>query len=156
LAFDWELAGKVAMSFSADQNALRTMANLKAGGDLLSQVQGLIDSAHTTATVDERRSRDRFPIPYTFRLTPIDEDGNLLVDDTTTVVGKDLSLTGIGFSHDHHLGCTRAIISLNHPKVGRFAVEAEIVWTRPTPIGLFESGCRLLRTLDGHTVRSKG
>src|SRR3954468_22833342 len=145
------------MSFSADQNALKMMADIKAGGDFMSQqVQGLIDNARTTATTDERRSRDRFPIPYTFRLTPIDRNGNLLMDDTTTVVGKDLSLTGIGFSHDHDLGCTRAIISLNHPKVGKFAVEAEIVWTRPTPIGLFESGCRLIRTLDRHTMRPKG
>jgi hypothetical protein len=143
------------MSFSADQNVLKMMADIKAGGDFMSQqVQSLIDNAHTTATTDERRNRDRFPIPYTFRLTPIDRDGNLLMDDTTTVVGKDLSLTGIGFSHDHDLRCTRAIICLNHPKVGRFAVEAEIVWTRPTPIGLFESGCRLIRTIDGHTVRS--
>jgi hypothetical protein len=145
------------MSHDVLQNALPLMAELKANGDALSQkVQGLIDDAGTAALVDERRSRDRFPIPYTFRLTPIDRNGNLMMDDTTTVVGKDLSLTGIGFSHDHDLGCTRAIISLNHPKVGRFAVEAEIVWTRPTPIGLFESGCRLIRTIDGHTVRSKG
>jgi PilZ domain len=120
------------------------------------QVQGLIDEARTTPTSDERRSRDRFPIPYTFRLTPIDMDGKLLADETTTVVGKDLSLTGIGFSHDHALSYSRAIISLNHPKVGRFAVEAEIVWTRPTPIGLYESGCRLVRTIEGHTMRPGG
>jgi hypothetical protein len=118
-------------------------------------VQPLLDEARTTATDDERRNRDRFPIPYTFRLTPIDLDGSLLSDETTTVVGKDLSLTGIGFSHDHALPYKRALISLDHPKVGRFAVEAEIVWTRPTPIGLFESGCRLVRTVVGHTVRSK-
>ena len=47
------------------------------------------------------------------------------------------------------------MISLDHPKVGRFAVEAEIVWTRPTPIGLYESGCRLLRTVSGHVLKSK-
>jgi hypothetical protein len=122
---------------------------------LSQQVQGLIDEAGTSATSDERRNRDRFPIPYTFRLTPIDGDGNLLTDETTTVIGKDLSLTGIGFSHDHALPYRRAIISLNHPKVGMFAVEAEIVWTRPTPIGLYESGCRLVRTIDGHIVRGK-
>jgi PilZ domain-containing protein len=145
------------MPLHAVQNALTTIAEIKAHGDSLTQqVQGLLDVTRSTAQVDERRSRDRFPIPYTFRLTPIDANGNLLLDDTTTVVGKDLSLTGIGFSHDHELRSTRAIISLNHPKVGRFAVEAEIVWTRPTPIGLFESGCRLLRTIDGHTVRSQG
>jgi hypothetical protein len=120
------------------------------------QVQTLIDQAGTEAMVDERRQRDRFPIPYTFRLTPIDDDGQLLTDETTTIVGKDLSLSGIGFSHDHPLSCRRAIISLDHPMVGRFAVEAEIVWTRPTPIGLYESGCRLIRTVDGHILRGKG
>jgi hypothetical protein len=79
----------------------------------------------------------------------------LLTDDTTTVVGKDISLSGVGISHDQALTCRRAIVSLHHPLVGRFAVEVEIIWTRPTPIGLFESGCRLVRTLDGHTVRPK-
>src|SRR5437763_8927714 len=121
---------------------------------LTAQVQGLMDEAHP-ATDDERRTRNRVPIPYTFRLIPIDRDGNPLIDETTTIVGRDLSLTGIGFSHDHALPYKRALISLDHPKVGRFAVEAEIVWTRPTPIGLYESGCRLVRTIDGHTVRAK-
>jgi hypothetical protein len=144
------------MSFDALQNAVSAAAALQAHVSLSSQVQGLIDSAGTTAESDERRSRDRFPIPYTFRLTPFDNNGNLLMDETTTIVGKDLSLTGIGFSHDYEFKFRRAIISLNHPKIGRFAVEAEIVWTRPTPIGLFESGCRLVRTVDGHTVRSQG
>jgi len=134
-----------------------TAAPSNGQGDALSQqVQGLIDDAQTSAEADERRNRDRFPIPYTFRLTPLDQDGKLLTDETTTIVGKDLSLSGIGFSHDHPLPHRRAIISLNHPMVGRFAVEAEIVWTRPTPIGLFESGCRLLRTVDGHILRAKG
>jgi hypothetical protein len=143
------------MSLDAAETAPVTAeANLQQQS-LSQQVQHLIDEARTTATSDERRNRDRHPIPYTFRLIPIDQDGKLLPDETTTVVGKDLSLTGIGFSHDHALPYRRAIISLNHPKVGRFAVEAEIVWTCPTPIGLFESGCRLIRTVDGHTVRSK-
>jgi hypothetical protein len=119
------------------------------------QVQGLIDEAGTTATKDDRRERDRYPIPYTFRLTPLDDNGQLLTDETTTIVGRDLSLSGIGFSHDYPLSCRRAIISLDHPMVGRFAVEAEIVWTRPTPIGLYESGCRLVRTVDGHIVHSR-
>jgi hypothetical protein len=127
-----------------------------ASDSLSRHVQGLIDHAGTEATSDERRQRDRFPIPYTFRLTPIDDDGQILSDEATTIVGKDLSLSGIGFSHDHPLPCRRAIISLDHPMVGRFAVEAEIVWTRPTPIGLYESGCRLIRTVDGHILRSKG
>ena len=144
------------MNHDAVSNALSTIAEMEAHGDSLSShVQGLIDVTLSRAVFDERRGRDRFPIPYTFRLTPIDDEGNVLVDDTTTVVGKDLSLTGIGFSHDYELLSDRAIISLDHSKVGRFVVEVEIVWTRSTPIGLFESGCRLLRTVDGHTVRAK-
>jgi PilZ domain len=119
------------------------------------KLQDLLDEARTIAESDERRNRDRFPIPYTFRLTPLDHDGNMLTEEMTTVVGKDLSLTGIGFSHDHPLAYRRAIISLIHPMIGRFAVEAEVVWTRPTPIGLYESGCRLVRTVDGHILRAK-
>jgi hypothetical protein len=145
------------MAVDAVSNALATIAEIRAHGDTLTlQVQGLIDVTGSKPESDNRRTRDRFPIPYTFRLTPIDDDGKLLDNFTTVVVGKDLSLTGIGFSHDHELTFRRALISLNHPKVGRFAVEAEIVWTRPTLIGLFESGCRLLRTVDGHTVRARG
>ena len=145
------------MSSNPANAALLNAAADTAPRDSLSQqVQVLIDDARSTATYDERRTRDRFPIPYTFRLTPIDTNGNLLVDDETTIVGKDLSLTGIGFSHDHEFRFRRAIISLNHPKIGQFAVEAEIVWTRPTPIGLFESGCRLIRTIEGHTMRFQG
>jgi hypothetical protein len=117
------------------------------------RMQGFVDQARNSQVQKERRKRDRFPIPYTFRLTPIDRDGNILVEETTTVVGKDLSMAGIGFSHDYKLWFDRAIISLSHRTIGNFAVEAEIVWTRPTPIGLYESGCRLVRTVDGHTVR---
>jgi hypothetical protein len=124
------------------------------GDSLKRQVQNLIDEACADGDA-ERRTRDRFPIPYTFRLTPLDQDGIPLIDETTTVVGKDLSLAGIGFSHDHPILHRRAVISLDHPNVGRFAVEAEIVWTRQTPIGLYESGCRLVRTSSGHILRPK-
>jgi PilZ domain len=143
------------MSLNVSQLDAATGAN-GPRDSLTLQLQGLADEAQLNApSPDERRSRNRVPIPYTFRLIPIDPNGNLLTDEITTVVGKDLSLTGIGFSHDHAIPYTRAVISLDHPKVGRFAVEAEIVWTRPTPLGLFESGCRLLRTVDGHTLRAK-
>jgi hypothetical protein len=142
-------------NLSHDRIAVDTRSSVGLDEKLAQQVQGLIDEAQLSDDSD-RRSRDRFPIPYTFRLTPVDRDGTLVTDETTTVVGKDLSLTGIGFSHDHPLLCRRVIISLDHPKVGRFAVEAEVVWTRPTPIGLYESGCRLTRTVDGHILRMKG
>jgi hypothetical protein len=119
----------------AVDNEPRTMADAVALRDKLAlQVQGLIDEAGTTATPDERRARDRFPIPYTFRLIPISDDGKLLTDETTTVVGKDISLSGVAFSHDHELRCRRAIISLDHKMVGRFA----------TPFARSSGGCHAL------------
>ena len=141
------------MSDEAVSTLPPTSAESKA---LTRQIQGLIDVASANSSPDERRNRNRVPIPYTFRLVPLGDDGRILPEEATTIVGKDLSLTGIGFSHDHEIKSKLVVISLDHPKVGRFAVEAEIVWTRPTPIGLYESGCRLVRTVGGHTVRAKG
>lgn len=143
------------MNQNAVQSGSKPAPSNGSSQKLSQKLQILIDEAGTAAEVDERRNRDRFPIPYTFRLTPLDQDGRMLTEETTTVVGKDLSLSGIGFSHDHPLSYRRAIISLNHPMIGRFAVEAEVVWTRPTPLGLYESGCRLVRTVDGHILRAK-
>ena len=44
------------------------------------------------------------------------------------------------------------MISLTLPEVGQFIVESEITWSRRTLIGLYESGCRLLRKVDGHRI----
>jgi hypothetical protein len=85
-------------------------------------------------------------------LTPIDALGAPLTNDSWMIFGKDLSRTGICFSHDFPLPHRRLVISLVDPTVGQFVVEAEVAWTRATPIGLFESGCRLTRKISGHTI----
>jgi hypothetical protein len=139
-----------------DATAAAMERNANINGDvLLREVQALIDGTAPLAS-DPRRARDRFPIGYAFQLAPIVDDRNLMNDETITVFGKNLSVAGICFSHDVRLACRRAVISLTDPAVGRFAVEAEIVWTRVAPIGLFETGCRLVRTVAGHNLRSLG
>ena len=100
----------------------------------------------------ERRARTRYPIPYTFQLIPLDEAGKPRLEKTTTVVGKQLSQSGISFSHDQPLSCRGAIVSLIHPNIGRFAVEVDLLWTRRTIIGIYESGGRLIRTVRGHSL----
>ena len=106
------------------------------------------DSQDLGAT--DRRFRDRYPICCTMLLTPIDEHNIPLTDNTSIIVGKDLSRRGISFSHDSPLSYRRAIISLSDPVTGQFVVEAEITWTRLTLIGLYESGCRLIRKIVDH------
>ena len=100
------------------------------------------------ARADERRIRDRYPILCKMQLTPIGHDGTPLTDETSNIFGKDLSRRGISFSHECPLRHRRIMISLTLPEVGQFIVEAEITWTRLTLIGLYESGCRLIRKVD--------
>ena len=143
------------MGNDAVNNVLATVAEDKADRDLDSpQVQRQPDVVASNPGFTERRSRQRYLTPYMFSLTPIGLDGQPLLDETTMVVGKDLSPIGISFSLDHDLTCTRAIITCDDPEVGQFAVEVEIIWTKRTPLGLFEIGCRLIRTINGHTVRA--
>jgi hypothetical protein len=103
-------------------------------------------------TADERRIRQRYPISCKMHLTPIDVAGEAIADQTSIIFGKDLSRTGICFSHDFPLPQRRLLISLVDPQIGQFIVEAEVAWTRPTLIGLYESGCRLIRKLAGHKI----
>lgn len=126
---------------SADELATSLAADIDS---LMRQVSPIVDT--------ERRARARYPIPYTFQLIPLDEGGRPRLEKTTTVVGKHLSQSGISFSHDHPLPCRGAIISLIHPNIGRFAVEVDLLWTRRTVIGIYESGGRLIRTVRGHSL----
>lgn len=100
---------------------------------------------------DERRARERYPICCKLQLTPLKRD-TLLIDDTSIIVGKDLSMSGICFSHENPLAHRRMIISLSHHEVGQFIVEAEVAWTRLTAVGLYETGCRLIRKIPGHRI----
>lgn len=125
--------------------------------DALSQmVRDYMTSAASGNIKRDRRKRPRLAIPYIFKLTPIDDHDNLLEDQSISVVGRDLSLTGISFSFDEEPAFKRALISLDHPAVGRFAVVAKLVWSKKTLIGLFETGCQLLGTVNGHTVHGDG
>jgi hypothetical protein len=99
------------------------------------------------------RCRRRFPMSWKLQLTPMDQQGDLIHEASVCVFGKDLSMQGVSFSHDKPLSHSRVRISFIEPQIGRFAVEAEIIWTRLTPIGLYESGCRLIRTVPGHKLR---
>jgi hypothetical protein len=115
-----------------------------ASEELLTDIRQLVGDAQPTGT-DERRSRDRFPIVFSLLLTPIDNDGNLLLQETAQIVGKDLSVRGFSFSHMGPLQHRRAIVSITPPNTAPITVSAEVMWTRQTSIGLYESGCRFIQ-----------
>jgi hypothetical protein len=126
---------------------------IRPGDELDGLILGVIGGADPLSP-DERRIRERFPISCKLRITPIDA-GATQTDESLPVFGKDLSLSGICFSHDFPCSHRRVAISLTHPDVGQFNVEAEIVWTRLTPLGLYETGCRLIRKIPGHNIYLK-
>jgi hypothetical protein len=119
-------------------------------------VQDYIKTATSDLSEHDRRKRPRLAIPYIFKLTPIDDNDDLVEEQSTSVVGRDLSLNGISFSFDEEPKFKRALISLDHPAVGRFAVVARLLWSKRTLVGLFETGCQLLCIVDGHIVHGDG
>jgi hypothetical protein len=110
---------------------------------LAQRIQALVTSIHPEVTV-ERRHDQRFAMPHLLSLTPLDANGEPLVDSATIVLGKDISRSGISFFHDRPLHYRRAIISLEQPEFGRFAAEIDIHWCRFTRPGWYVSGCRLV------------
>jgi hypothetical protein len=108
------------------------------------------------ATSDNRRRHRRYPLACAMRLTPIDDHGNLLRDKTIEVLANDISMGGIGFSHDDLLPYRRAVITFTHRKSGRLAFEVKIAWTRQVSLGQYESGCEIIKEITEHELDVTG
>jgi hypothetical protein len=122
------------------------------GDALFGQILEFVGDDTKEMTPDERRLRQRYPIACKMRLMPLDVAGAPVADELLIIFGKDLSRTGICFSHDFPLPHRRLLVSLIDLQMNQFIVEAQVVWTRSTMIGLYESGCRLIRKLSGHKI----
>ncbi|MFO0791314.1 MAG: PilZ domain-containing protein [Pirellulales bacterium] len=115
--------------------------------DTFNQLLDLLAAAEQE-TGDDRRRHDRFPICCRMRVTPSTPDGRSTSDDIGVVAGRDLSSTGISFSHDIELTCTHLVLELSIENLAYFRLLAEVLWSHQSPLGLYETGCRLLRKLD--------
>jgi hypothetical protein len=95
----------------------------------------------------ERRQFGRISLPLVLQVTPLDQTGQPLEQLATTSVGKDISPRGISFFHERPLPYRRAIVTFEHPDVGRFGIEVDVSWCRFTSPGWYQSGGRLIRTM---------
>jgi hypothetical protein len=102
-----------------------------------------------------RRNKDRRGFSCPMSLIPVASDGELLRSKAMRVTGKDLSETGIGFVHALPLFHKNAIVAFDHPKIGTFAVEVQILWTTNIAMGFYESGCRMVRKTAEHALRAQ-
>jgi len=117
------------------------------------QVEALLSRLYPVAE-RERRRDDRVAIPVLFRLTPLDADRQLLEQESSIVVGKNISRRGVSFYHEKAITNRRALIELADPMVGSFVAEIDITWCRFTKPGWYESGGRLIRTSPPRTELS--
>jgi hypothetical protein len=103
-----------------------------------------------SALLDEaqQRTSNRFPYTGTCQLIPINSDGTLNKSRELTIVGRDLSATGLSFSHDKPLSAKHAVVTLRGSNASRCLLEVEITWSNRQSTGLYESGCRLIRNLS--------
>jgi hypothetical protein len=109
------------------------------------QIEALLSRLHP-AVGRERRHDDRIAIPVLFRLTPFDIDRQLLEQEASIVVGKNISRRGVSFYHEKPITHRRALIELADPSAGSFVAEIDVTWCRFTKPGWYESGGRLIRT----------
>src|SRR5262245_56900227 len=114
---------------------------------LARQVKELVARMRPEVTV-ERRHEERVAIPLLFRLIPLNGRLEPVHEDSITVVGKDISCRGMSFFHEQPLTYRRAIVTLEHPDLGRFAAEIDVNWCRFPRPGWYESGGRLVRPLN--------
>jgi hypothetical protein len=117
---------------------------------LTGQIQALLTRLNPDVTV-ERRHDERFSMPVLLQLTPLDSHRQP-IGCAIIVVGKDISRCGLSFFHERPLAYRRAIVSLEHPEIGRFAAEIDINWCRFTRPGWYVSGGRLLRVVDAESI----
>jgi hypothetical protein len=136
----------MAVQLTARNSAAGSKAD-SCGDAIRAQVAELLRSLYPQLGVVERRKYHRYPYPQIVHLTPIDEAGEGLPDETTTVVCKHLSERGLGFFHQQPLAHRRVIASLESPHMRWLAFVLDVGWCRFTRHSWYESGGRFLQTV---------
>ena len=114
---------------------------------LANQVESLLARLNPSVSTERRRD-ERFPISVLFCLTPLDADRQPIESEAAIVVGKNISRRGLSFYHERPSAHRRAIVTLAQPGLGNFAAEIDVTWCRFRRPGWYESGGRLVRSIQ--------
>jgi hypothetical protein len=116
--------------------------------DVRSNVWGVLKSVLTYRPVTERRRDQRYPYPFLITLWPMEADGETVAGPPMTVVGKQLSERGLGFYHPHPIANRLVIVTLERGDGRSVSFLLDIHRCRFTRQGWYESGGRLLETIN--------
>jgi hypothetical protein len=120
-----------------------TMAELRGNPDLIQELVDAFDGSNLKGR--QQRRNPRFPLNFSMKLFPLGGIGKRLHFEPMSITGRDISSKGLGFTHEYQIPDKRVIIYCYRPGAARFAFEAQIMWTTPSPNGAFESGCQFVR-----------
>jgi hypothetical protein len=124
------------------------------GGDhpIQPQVQQFFQGLRYRPRVADRRTDRREPFPYPIYITPIDEDGSPLTEETIVVLGKHLSERGLDFYYQAPLAYRRVIASWECSDGNWLAATLDLRWCRSNRHGWYENGGRFLQVVDSPLV----
>lgn len=114
---------------------------------VLEEVQRVLQAMNTTRSFNENRLESRHPYPYPVHLTPMNAQGEPLLDETVIVLGRHLSDHGIDFYHREPLGERRYIASLPVGSSGWVGFMLELHWTRFSRHGWYDNGGKFVQKI---------
>lgn len=115
------------------------------GGDVRTQVWGLLSGMYSEAGLADARRHERFAYPRLIFVTPADEAGCPAPVGSFVVAGRHISESGLGFFHPQSIPHREVIVSLDHADGTWKSFLLELRWCRFIRQGWYESGGRLLR-----------
>jgi hypothetical protein len=119
------------------------------------QVYSILSGLYPQGKAAERRTDQRFPYPHLMYLTPVGSDGLVPSGDSVVVVGKNLSLHGLGFYYYEPLPYRRMIASLELPEARWAGFLIDVTWCRFTQHGWYDSGGRFIQAVASPILRRR-
>ncbi|EAQ76909.1 hypothetical protein [Blastopirellula marina] len=112
------------------------------------QVRSIIGATGKSARLAyaDRRRDQRYPFPNLLYLTPVDRQGEPLVEQTVVVVGKTLTERGLDFYHQQPITHRRVIVTVETPNGYAASFLVDLTWCRYTKQGWYDNGGRFLNT----------
>ncbi len=127
---------------------LNQVPGIAADQSIRERVRLLFQMYRQQTTGDDRRNDRREPFPFPIYVTPVDEGGSAVVDDTLVVLGKHLSERGLDFYYEAPLPYRRVIASWESSAGHWLALLLDLRWCRCNKHGWYENGGRFLQVVD--------
>ena len=116
--------------------------------DVRTCVQELIGEVSKKSVFAERRQDQRFPFTQLIQMTPVDQAGTPLTDQTSTVIGKHLSERGLDFFNQQPVAYRRVIVTLETLSGLTTSLLMDLSWCRFTKQGWYDNGGRFIETVE--------